>query len=122
MLKKFLIIIIIIGLSLFALGKYGGRDFSQISFAWDKYQHSGEIGGFFSDLGVILQGGYVKAPSLPFDAEKFIYRWTDEQGQLRISENRPDVANYEKIKIGDMKFESQKAMTKEEIESILNKN
>lgn len=121
MFKKLIVIIVLFSLVLGGLQLFGGRDFGQFSLAWDKYNHGGDVSSFMSDALVIFKGGKVRESYLPLGkyAEQYMYRWVDELGQTHVSERQPKVENFEKIRIGDLKFDVQKGMSKEEIEAAL---
>lgn len=124
MLKKFIIILVLFSLVLVGLQLFGGRDFTQITIAWDKYQHGGDIGSLTSDVGIIFSGEKVSEAGLATAklADRLIYRWTDEQGIVHNSERKPvGVTEYEVIRMGDLKIETQEALSKEEIERQLGK-
>jgi len=121
MFKKLLFIIILLSLVIGGLQIFGERDFGQMTLAWDKYNNGGNIGSFFSDVVVVFKGEKVKESALPLGkyADRYMYRWKDELGQIHVSERQPNVAEFEKIRIGDLKFDIQKGMTKEEINQVL---
>ncbi|TQV84476.1 hypothetical protein [Aliikangiella coralliicola] len=123
MFKKLIVIIILFGLVVAGLQMFGGRDFGQVSLAWDKYNHGGDISSFLSDIGTIFSGGRVNESALPMGryADQVMYRWKDELGQIHVSERKPNVDVFEEIRLGDMKFDIQEGMSKEEIEKILKK-
>jgi hypothetical protein len=122
MFKKFIIAIIVFSLIIAGLQLFGGRDFTQVSIAWDKYQHGGDISSFSKDLGIIFSGKKISQGGLATAklAERLIYKWTDENGIVQHSERKPNVDDYEVIKMGDVTVETQKSLDKEEIEKALN--
>jgi hypothetical protein len=118
--KKIGIIIVLLAIVAGASHYFGARDLSQIALAMDKYGDGGKLTTFFSDIVVILEGGRVKEAGLPPGfADKTMYRWTDEFGQLHLSEKKPDVEKYQEIKFGDLKLQIQPGMTPQEVEAIL---
>ncbi len=122
MIKKFFFIILLFIVALAGLQFFGGRDFTQVSLAWDKYQLSEDFGDFMSDVGVIFKGETVKDSLIPAEyANKMYYRWTDGAGRVQYSERMPNVENYEEISIKDLPFSMQEAMSKEEIDGALRK-
>jgi hypothetical protein len=124
MIKKFLLILIVLAVIVAGLQTFGGRDFSQISTAWDKYTVEGEVGTFLKDIGTIFAGGKIKEGILP-SAEyygKVMYRWIDEEGITHISELKPDVDNFEVIKMGDLKYKIEEGLDKEKIKKTLKKD
>jgi hypothetical protein len=124
MIKKFIVILVLFCVVLVGLQLFGGRDFTQITIAWDKYQHGGDLGGLTTDVGVIFSGEKVSESGLATAklADRLIYRWTDKQGTVHNSERLPaGISDYQVIRMGDLTIETQKAMTKEEIEAQLGK-
>lgn len=123
MLKKFVIILVLFLVVVAGLQLFGGRDFSQLSIAWDKYQHGSDVTRLVGDVGIIFAGDEVSVAGLATAkmAERLIYRWTDKNGVVHNSERMPNVENYEVIRMGDLKIETQKAMDEEEIKRALNK-
>ena len=123
MLKKFVFILIVFVAIVAGLQLFGDRDFAQVSIAWDKYQHGGNISSLSSDVVDIFAGNKINQGGLDSAkmAERLIYRWTDDQGVVHNSERMPKVANYEVIRMGDLKMETRKAMDKEEIDRALQK-
>ena len=124
MLKKFIIILVLFFIVVAGLQIFGSRDFGQISIAWDKYQHGGDLTGLAGDIVIIFAGDKVNQGGLASAkmADRLIYRWTDENGIVHNSERMPKVDNYEVIRMGDLKMETQKAMNKEEIKEALKDN
>lgn len=124
MFKKLLLIIIVFAIIIGGLQLFGGRDFGQITLAWDKYQSKGELSGFLSDVGTIFAGGKVKEGALPSShyANQVMYRWKDELGQVHVSERKPNVANYEEIRLGDLDYQIEESMSQEEIKRLLKKD
>ncbi len=124
MLKKFIIILVLFFLIVVGLQTFGGRDFGQVSIAWDKYQHGGDISSLSKDIVIIFAGDKVNQGGLDSAkmADRLIYRWTDEFGVVHNSERMPKVKNYEVIRMGDLKMETQQAMDKEEIKQALDDN
>jgi len=121
MLKKLAIILILFLLVVAGLQMFGGRDFRQVSVAWDKYQHGGTLTILAGDVVTIFAGDKVNEGDLALAkmADRLIYRWTDELGVVHNSERMPSVKNYEVIRMGDLKLETQKSLDKEEIERAL---
>ncbi len=121
MFKKFLIAIVLFVVILVGLQFFGGRDFTQVPTAWEKYRHGGDIGSFTTDLGIIFSGEKISEGGLATAklAERLIYKWTDENGVVQHSERMPNVDNYEVIKMGDVSIETQKSLDKEEIDRAL---
>lgn len=121
MFKKFLIAIVIFSVIVLGLQLFGGRDFTQVTTAWDKYRHGGDIGSLTQDIGIIFSGDRISEGGLATAklAERLIYKWTDENGVVQHSERKPNVDNYEVIKMGDVTVETQKSLDKEEIEQAL---
>ena len=121
MLKKFIVVIVIFGLVVVGLQLFGGRDFGQVPTAWEKYRHGGDLVSLGNDIGIIFAGDKISVGGLATAklAERLIYRWTDEQGVVHNSERMPNVENYEVIRMGDIKIETQKALDKEEIKKAL---
>ncbi len=124
MLKKLILVLVIFIVVIAGLQLFGGRDFGQINLAWDKYQSHEELGKFLSDVGVIFSGGKVKEGALPSSryANQIMYRWTDELGQVHVSERKPNVANYEEIKLGDLDYQIEESMSNEQIKQLLKKD
>ena len=121
MFKKFIIIIVLFCIVVAGLKLFGGRDFRQVSVAWDKYQYNEDLTGLIKDIGVIFSGDKVSRGGLDVAilAERTIYKWTDEFGTVHHSERMPKGVDYEEIRMGDIKIETQKAMDKEEIKRAL---
>ena len=121
MFRKLLIIIVVFLLVVAGLQIFGGRDFGQMSLAWDKYRSQGEIGEFMSDIGIMFRGGKVKESVFPNSryAKMIMYRWKDELGEVHVSERKPEVEVYEEIRLGDMQFQIEEGMSKEEIKQVL---
>lgn len=121
MFKKLLIIIFVIVGILAGLQLFGGRDFTQIELAMDKYNNSGELGDLVTDITTIFKGGKVKESLYPNSRyEKMVmYRWVDEFGEVHVSERKPKTGKYEEIKLGDLKFSIDEGMSEEEIKRVL---
>lgn len=121
MFKKLLIILIIFVLIIGGLQVFGGRDFTQISLALDKYSQSESLGEFVTDIGRIFSGKTVNESVFPSsrDAEKVLYRWVDELGVAHLSERRPESGDYKEIKLGDLEIQVEPGMSQEEINAIL---
>jgi len=124
MFKKFILIIIVFALVIAGLQLFGGRDFGQITLAWDKYRSGGELSSFLSDVGVIFSGDKVKEGALPSSryANQIMYRWKDEFGVVHVSERRPSVENFEEIRLGDLNYQIEESMTPEEIKRVLKRD
>ena len=123
MIKKLLLIIVILAIVMTGLQLFGGRDFTQMGTAWDKYASGGDLGSFMSDVGSIFSGGKINESVFPDSKynELIMYRWKDELGEVHVSERKPNIDNYEEIRLGDMKFQIQEGMTEEEIKAVLQK-
>jgi len=119
--RKLLIVIVVFVVVIAGLQVFGGRDFKQTSKAWDNYAQHGEIGTFIGDIVTIFKGGKVKDSIFPESryAEMIMYRWVDELGEVHVSERKPDVENYEEIRLGDLSFQIEKGMSQEEIKAVL---
>jgi hypothetical protein len=116
--KKIAFIIVLLAIFGGLIHFYGGRDLTQISLAIDKFNSGGSSTTLVSDIFTIFEGGRVKEAGLPPGyADKIMYRWTDEFGQLHLSEKKPAVENYQTITLGDLKLQIQPGMTAEEIEA-----
>lgn len=117
MIKKagFITLLLIILASALQLSGY--RDFSQFSLAGKKYQQSNNLDVLVEDILRVIQGKRVREGNrlLGQYADQVIYRWKDELGQMHVSERRPDVAEFEIIRLGDLKFKLQEGMSEEEI-------
>ncbi|MDH5434722.1 MAG: DUF4124 domain-containing protein [Gammaproteobacteria bacterium] len=121
--KKLLVFIVAIIVILSALHLSGVRDLGQLSLAWDKKQQGGSFSGFLSDVGMFIRGEKVRESLLPPSeyVEKAMYRWTDENGQVHVSEIKPEVENFEIIKMGELKYQTQEGMSQEEIDAAIGK-
>jgi len=110
---------VVAGLQLF-----GGRDFGQVSVAWEKYQYSDDLGSLSEDIVIIFAGDKVNQGGLESarTAERLMYRWTDDKGVVHMSERMPKQGEYEVIRMGDLRMETQEALDKEEINKALNDN
>ncbi|PHS14083.1 MAG: hypothetical protein COA86_16455 [Kangiella sp.] len=119
--KKILFILVAFVVYLSYLQIWGGRDFSQIGIAIDKYDYSDDTDALTSDLSLIFSGGTVNQGGLATAqmAERVYYRWTDENGILQHSERRPNVDNYQTIRMGDLSIDIQKSLSQEEISRVL---
>ena len=124
MFKKFLFILFVFALVIAGLQLFGGRDFSQITVAWEKYRYGGTLGELVSDVGSIFAGEKLNQGGLATAklANRIIYRWTDEHGVVHHSERMPTGYEYETIRMGDVSIDVQKSMDKEEIDSALKGN
>ncbi len=124
MIRKILILIVVLVVVMIGLQIFGGRDFSQISLAYDKYQTKGEISTFLSDIGVMFSGGKVKEGVLPSSryANQVLYRWKDSNGIVQVTERKPDVGQYEVIKLGDLNYQIEEGMSEEQIKALLKKD
>lgn len=122
MFKKIIIILTIFALLIAGLQLFGGRDFKQVNLAWNKYSHGGTIGSLSSDVIAIFLGERIKRGDLDVKlmANRLVYRWTDEYGVVHNSDRMPKVEDYEVIRIGDMTMETQEAMSREDIDKLLN--
>jgi hypothetical protein len=113
-----LMIIILIVLQLF-----GGRDFTQIDLAIDKYHVHDELSVFMSDISLILKGKKVRQGDklVGERANKIMYKWVDTAGQIHVSDRQPDVDNFEIIRLGDVDHQTVEGLSEEEIEQALKK-
>lgn len=120
MLKKFIVILVLLFLVVAGLQLLGGRDFSQISIAWEKYQYKGNLVSFGEDVATIFAGDKIQQGGLATSrmAERLIYRWTDEFGVQHNSERAPKNQDYQVIRMGDT-IDVQKSMDEEEIKKAL---
>lgn len=109
-------LVAIAGLQLF-----GGRDFSQISAALQKYQHGGTLEILTDDIGRIFVGQTISRGGIAMAelANRVVYRWVDDKGVVQHSERMPNVEKYEVIRMGDLELETQKALDEEEIKKAL---
>ena len=119
--KKLLFILVAFIVYLGYLQIWGGRDFSQIGIAIEKYQYSDDTDALATDLSLIFSGGTVSQGGLATAkmAERGYYRWTDENGIVQHSERRPNVEQYETIKMGDLSIGIQESLSQEEINRVL---
>ena len=124
MLKKFILILILFMVLVAGLQLFGGRDFGQVSVAWEKYQYDGDINSLSEDIVIIFAGDKVNQGGLESarTAERLMYRWTDDKGVVHMSERMPKQGEYEVIRMGELKMETQEALDKEEINKALNEN
>jgi len=124
MLKKFVVILILFIVIVAGLQMFGGRDFGQVSVAWEKYQYGGNLSNLSEDIMVIFAGDKINQGGLESarTAERMMYRWTDEKGLVHVSERMPKDGEFEVIRMGDLKIETQKALDEEEINKALNNN
>lgn len=123
MFKKFIIILVLFFLIIAGLQLLGGRDFAQLGDAWDKYQYNDDLSELVKDIGVIFSGEKINQGGLDVarQANRVMYRWTDEYGTVHNSERMPKVEKYEVIRMGDIRIETQKALDKEAIKKALEK-
>ena len=121
MFKKFIVILILFSVVVAGLQLFGGRDFTQVPTAWDKYQHGGGFTNLIKDVGIIFSGDEISVGGLATAklADRLIYRWTDENGIVHNSERMPNVEKYEVIRMGDITVETQEALDEEEIKKAL---
>lgn len=121
MFKRLLIIIFVLIAILVALQLFGGRDFTQVELAMDKYNNGGELSSLVNDITTIFKGGKVKESLYPNSRyEKMVmYRWVDELGEVHVSERKPKTGKYEEIKLGDLKFSIEEGMSEEQIKQVL---
>lgn len=124
MLKRFVVILILFVVIVAGLQLFGGRDFGQVSVAWEKYQYGGDLGSLSKDIIIIFAGDKINQGGLESakTAERMMYRWTDEKGVVHVSERMPKEGEFEVIRMGDLKIETQKALDEEEIKKALNDN
>ena len=122
--KKIVFLLIAVILYFGYLQLWGGRDFSQISTAFEKYNYSDNLDALKADLSLIYSGGKVSKGGLATAqmADRVYYRWVDEAGVMHHSERRPNVKKYETIRMGDLSIEVQQSLSQEEINKTLNKN
>ncbi len=121
--KKIIFLTVVFLLVVAGLQLFGDRDFSQVSIAWDKYQHGGTISSLSADISDIFAGKIINEGGLATAkmAEHLIYRWTDEQGVVHHSERAPKDKKYKVIRMGDLSIKTQKALDDEEIKKALKK-
>ncbi len=121
--KKLLFILVVFIVYLGYLQIWGGRDFTQIGIAIEKYQYFNDTNALTTDLSLIFFGGTVNQGGLATAkmAERVYYRWTDESGTVQHSERRPNVEQYETIKMGDLSIGIQESLSQEEIKRVLKK-
>ncbi|PCI70368.1 MAG: hypothetical protein COB38_07440 [Gammaproteobacteria bacterium] len=121
--KKLLFILVAFIVYLGYLQIWGGRDFSQIGIAIEKYQYSDDTDALTTDLSLIFSGGTISQGGLATAqmAERVYYRWTDENGVVQHSERRPNVTKYETIKMGDLSIGIRESLSQEEIKRVLKK-
>jgi len=125
MFKKLIVILVLFFIVVAGLQLFGGRDFTQVTVAWDKYQYGGTLSGLGSDIVTIFTGDKINQGGLSTAklAERIIYRWTDEQGVVHHSERMPGSGiKYETISMGELNITVQKSLDKEEIKKALNNN
>lgn len=122
MFKKFLVILVLFILVIVGLQLFGGRDFTQMSEAWDKYRHGGDLGSLSKDVVVIFSGEKITTGGLDVakTVERVMYRWVDERGVTHTGDHPPKTGEYEVIQMGDLNIKTQKGMEKEEIDKALN--
>lgn len=111
MIKKLITIIVLFVVIIGGLQLFGGRDFSQMSLVLEKQNTEGDLSLFISDVMTIFKGDTVNQPDYLVGkfAKQVMYRWKDEWGVVHMSEQQPDVADYEIMKIKDFKFNTEKA-------------
>ncbi|MGX5174198.1 DUF4124 domain-containing protein [Aliikangiella sp. IMCC44653] len=111
MFKKFIIVIVVFIVILAGLQVFGGRDFTQVELAWDKYSYNGTLSSFLDDVGIIFGGGKIKEGVFPHSryAKHVMYRWTDEHGTVHVSERKPNVANFEVIELGELDIQVEES-------------
>lgn len=116
MLKKIAIFLFVLILILVALQLWGGRDFTQISLAWQKYDNQPKIAVLLNDIWVILKGDKVKDSFIPAEEmNKIYFKWIDKHGVVKYSDQRPpDVKEYEEISIKDLPFNVQPSIYEEQ--------
>ena len=121
MLKKLLLVLVIFVLVIGGLQLFGGRDFRQINVALDKYSSHGELGTFLGDVVTIFKGEKVRESALPSSRyeDMVMYRWIDQYGEVQFTERKPESGEFTQVRLGDMNFDIQKGMSREEIEQIL---
>lgn len=121
MLKKLLLVLVIFVLVIGGLQLFGGRDFRQIDVALDKYSSHGELGTFLGDVVTIFKGEKVRESALPSSRyeDMVMYRWIDQYGEVQFTERKPESGEFTEVRLGDMNFDIQKGMSREEIEQIL---
>ncbi len=120
--KKLKLALFLLFASMIVLELFFDRDFAQIKQAVNKYrQPSGSFGQLTTDIKTIFAGGQISLGGIAIDQfkDRLIYVWTDSDGILHNSETMPKVKDFKVIKMGDLKLNSQKAMSKEEIEALL---
>ena len=122
--KKIFAILIILLLVMVALQMFGGRDFTQVPTAVEKYQLNGDAGAFVKDMGTIFKGKEISEGGMAVQqmAERLIYKWKDESGVIKFSERMPDVKNFEVIRVGDLHMTTQESLSQEEIDRLLKKS
>jgi hypothetical protein len=121
LIKKLILTLVVSAAIIASLHFFGGRDFSQTSLAWKKYQNSSDFSQLASDIGLIFQGERVKDSLIPAEEiNKTFYRWTDENGQVQYGDRVPvDINDYEVVSVKDLPFNMQESMTDEEIQEAL---
>ena len=121
--KKLAVLLVVAILYFGYLEIWGGRDFSQLSIAVEKYNYSDDFDKLLSDISLIFSGGKVSKGGLATAqmANRVYYKWYDKNGVLHHSERQPNVKKYETIRMGDLSIEIQESLSQEEINKTLNK-
>lgn len=121
MVKKILLLFVVLAFGIGYLQVFGHRDFSQMSLAWDNYSNGGSFSELISGIGAVISGGNVIEPDMANSkyANDVVYRWKDESGQTHLSETKPRVTHFETIRVGDLKLQTQKGLTQDEIDQAL---
>ncbi|MCO7225317.1 DUF4124 domain-containing protein [Pleionea sp. CnH1-48] len=112
-----LILALIIGRVLWVKEAHPG----QWSIVFDNYQDTESVGELVAETISVFRGIRVsRAPMSVREANKVIYKWTDKYGQVHMNyQLPPDVKDYETVRLGDLKFDIDKSLSKEEKEALL---
>ncbi|MDQ7050105.1 MAG: hypothetical protein Q9M92_11465 [Enterobacterales bacterium] len=119
--KKFKLILFVTFGGMIVLQLFFDRDFSQLKYAFAKYQHQGTLSQLTGDIKSIFAGGRINLNGLAVSQlkERVIYVWTDAEGVVHNSERKPKDADFKVVKMGAGLISSQKALSKEEIQKQL---
>ncbi|WP_196139919.1 DUF4124 domain-containing protein [Aliikangiella sp. G2MR2-5] len=122
MIKRLLLILVLMALILLGLQLFGGRDFTQIGYALEKYQAKENFSVLMDDIGDIFMGRQVSQAEFYTGkhAQQKVYQWVDENGEVHYSERPPEAGQYITLEMNDLIVQVQKTLTRDDIKEVIN--
>ncbi|MEE4244975.1 MAG: hypothetical protein V2I33_06175 [Kangiellaceae bacterium] len=86
------------------------------------YEDTESIGTLVHETYLTIIGEHVgRVPLSLKEMNTIVYQWTDEYGQLNTSYQKPvGVDNVKEIRLGDLNYQIDRTMSKEDVKRLLN--